>query len=151
MNEAVRNATPAVTNLLEADEEELYEQLAVRAAALAENPQLGGDFALAVTYNEVATAPLESFRDVGIRIFNGWSPEAYALVCRANDEDRGALLDAIETGQTTFAALLASALVTTFGLAPAIAAVVAAIVANRFFRPDYDEFCAVWQETLFSP
>ena len=150
MNEAVRLAEPAVSDLLEADEDTLYEQLGIRATSLADAPQLAGDFAAAATYNAVVMGPLDTVRDLGKRIFDRWNREAYGLVCSGGGDakDRKAILDSIGVGQTAFAALLASTIVTTFGLAPAIASVIAAIVVKRFFRPAYEEFCEVWKEKL---
>jgi hypothetical protein len=42
----------------------------------------------------------------------------------------------------------AKCLISAFGLTPAIAAVIAAIVVKRFLRPAYEEFCVVWGERL---
>jgi hypothetical protein len=150
MNEALRQAEPAVRNLLEADEDTLYEQLGIRATAFADAPQLAGEFAPVVSYDAVVMGPLDTVRELGKRIFDRWNREAYGLVCGGggDSKDRDALLDSIGVGQTAFAALLASIIVTTFGLAPAIAAVIAAIVVKRFFRPAYEEFCGVWKEKL---
>jgi hypothetical protein len=149
MNEATRQAQPAVSNLLEADPDTLYEQLGIRATALAETPQLAGEFAPAVSYDSVVMGPLDSVRELGQRIFDRWNREAYSLVCGGGEaDDREALLKSIGVGQTAFAALLASTIVTSFGVAPAIAAVIAAIIVKRFFRPAYEEFCEEWKEKL---
>jgi hypothetical protein len=145
---AVEQARSAVTDLLEADEDQLYEQLGIRAQALASAPQLAGDFAPPVTYDQVAMGPLDAVRDFGKRLFNRWNREAYNLVCADDDADRTELLNAIGVGEAAAAAALAGFIVTNLGIAPAVAAVIAAIVVKRFFRPAYDEFCEVWKEKL---
>jgi len=45
-------------------------------------------------------------------------------------------------------AMLAAALVSSFGWAPAIAAVVAALVVKLFFRSGYEIACQMWKEKL---
>jgi hypothetical protein len=147
-NAAVEQARSAVSDLLEADEDQLYEQLGIRAQALASAPQLAGEFAPAVTYDAVVMGPLDAVRDFGKRLFQRWQREAYNLMCAEDDADRTELLNAIGVSEAAAAAALAGLIVTYLGIAPVIAAVVAAIVIKRFFRPAYEEFCAVWQEKL---
>jgi hypothetical protein len=43
---------------------------------------------------------------------------------------------------------MATLLASHFGVAPAIAAVTAAIAVKRFFRPAYQEFCTYWNERI---
>ena len=148
MNAAVEQARPAVDNLLEADENQLYEQLGIRARALGRAPQLAGEFAPAVAFDSATMGPLETVRDFGKRIFERLQREAHDLMCGDDDADRSDLLDAIGVGETAVAAVLAGLIVTHLGVAPAIAAVVAALIIKRFFRPAYEEFCAVWKEKL---
>ena len=144
-------AQPAVAKLVQADEDQLFEQLGVRAQAIAQRPELAGSFEPAVTYDQVAMGPLDAVRDIGRRIYRRWEREAYLLVCGQEDEesgDRESLMAAFGIDGSAVAAILAAGLVSQLGLAPAIAAVVAAILVRRFFRPAYEEFCAAWGERL---
>jgi hypothetical protein len=77
--------------------------------------------------------------------------EAFGLVCGTGSGDGGdrkKLAEAFGVGGTAVAALITAGLASTFGLAPAIAAVIAAIVVKRFLRPAYEEFCVVWGDRL---
>lgn len=144
-------AEPAVALLAESDESQLYEQLGIRAAAIERQPELAGSFDPPVTFDEVAMGPLDSVREVGRRIFRRWESSAYGLACgtgEADGADRKSLEDAFGVSSTTVAAFMAALLVSHFGIAPAIAAVIAAIVVKRFFRPAYEEFCSAWGERV---
>jgi hypothetical protein len=146
-----QEAEPAVALLIQSDESQLYEQLGIRASAIERRPELAGSFDPPVTFDEVAMGPLDSVRELGLRIFRRWESSAYGLACGqgADDEDdRKSLTDTFGVNSTTVAAFMAALLVSHFGLAPAIAAVIAAIIVKRFFRPAYEEFCAVWGERV---
>jgi hypothetical protein len=141
----------AVALLMESDVPQLYEELGIRTAAIEQEPALAGSFAPTVIYDAVAMGPLDGVRELGRRIFARWESSAYTLVCgtAANDEeDRKSLAGAFGVNSTTVAAFMAALLVSHFGLAPAIAAVIATIVVKRFFRPAFEEFCTVWGERI---
>jgi hypothetical protein len=135
--------------LLQSSEDQLYEQLGIRAKAIAANPAAAGSYEPSVTYDGAAMGPLDDVRDFGRRLFNRWNREAWNLAC-SDDEgsDRKKLLEAFGGGQAAVAATLSGLLVAHFGLAPALAAIVAALALKHFFRPAYQEFCNFWQEKL---
>ena len=75
----------------------------------------------------------------------------YELVCGKSAADkamRDKLMTAASGKAGTFAAVLAGALVSTFGWAPALAAVVAALVVKLFFKNAYVTTCDVWSKRL---
>ena len=151
MPELTKQAESAVANLLESDEDQLYEQLGIVAQAMGSNPSVSASFQPEVTYTEAAMGPMDDVRELGKRIFRRWNKEAHKLVCGSEDideKDRDKLRQAFGFGEVTVAGVLTGLLVTQFGLAPAIAAVLAALIAKRFFRPAYDEFCEFWKEKL---
>lgn len=146
-----KNAVEAMENLLNADESQLYEQLGLRAKAISENPEKAGSFAPEVTYDESLMGPKEILKDLGQRLFQRWNVEAYNLICGADDsdaQDRKDIANAFGINQVMVGAAISGILVANFGLAPAIAAVIAAIALKRFFRPGYEEFCKVWKKNL---
>jgi hypothetical protein len=45
-------------------------------------------------------------------------------------------------------AVVAGVLISSFGVAPAVAAVVAALLIKRIIKPGQEELCVVWKERL---
>ncbi len=145
-------AKPAVEELLKSDEEQLYEQLGMRAKAIAEDPTKSSSFELQVIYDQAQMGLKEDVKEFGQRLFRRWNVEAYKLVCGSDYQDqesRESLLKAFSLdGGVAVAAAPSALLVTYLGLAPALAAVVAALLVKRFLRPTYEVFCEVWKEKL---
>jgi hypothetical protein len=141
-------AQPAVSELLQCDESELFVQLGNRVRAMTVNPQLGGEFA--PTIGE-PMGPVDDLRNWGERFFMQINVQAYGLACgtgAADNKDRQDLIDAFSGGIDKVAAALAALLVAQFAIAPAVAAVVAAIVVKRFFRAGYNATCDYWKANL---
>ena len=144
-------AEAAAKALLKADEGQLYEQLGMRVKAMAEDPSKAGSFDPDIVYDHAAMGVKDDIRELGQRVFKRWNKEAYQLVCGSEEEetkDREKLAKAIGVSDAAAAAVLSGMFVTTFGIAPAIAAVVAALVVKRFCRPAYEEFCQVWKKHI---
>jgi hypothetical protein len=151
MSDLVKQAEPAVNKLLKADENQLYEQLGIRAKAIAEDPTRGSTFEPQVIFDEAQMGLKEDVREFGQRLFRRWNIEAYKLICGSDNEDkkdRAEVVNAFGLGEVAVAAALSALLVTHLGLAPAVAAVIAALAIKRFFRPGHEEFCIVWQKNL---
>lgn len=147
MTEPESQAAAAVTVLLKADEDQLFAELGIRARALAADPAVAGSFDPDVTFEEAQMGALDDVAAFGRRLFKRWQRELRALVCGDDPDDRadrGKLLGALGVGETAVAAYLATLMVSSLGIAPAIAAVVAAIVIKRFFKPALGEFCQAW-------
>jgi hypothetical protein len=152
MSEIETQAQAAMENLLKYDESQLYQQLGIRKKMLETNPTAAGTFNLEVTDDEASMMGLrDSLEELGQRLYQRWQIEAYNLICggQAVDEaDRKKLADAFGLNQMVLGAAIAGVLVSSVGLAPTIAAVIAAIAVKRFFRPGYEEFCKVWKKNL---
>ena len=142
---------PGVDQLLMKTEDELFEQLGRRARAI-EGPEVLGDQSdFDVSFDP--SDARDAFQDLGARIYQRWEREAFRLVCgdgHGDGADRERLVEAFGVGGTAVGAMITAGLASTFGLAPAIAAVIAAIVVKRFLRPAYEEFCAAWRGRLSS-
>ncbi|MEL6768072.1 MAG: SGNH/GDSL hydrolase family protein [Pseudomonadota bacterium] len=99
----------------------------------------------------VSEAALEGvgdfFHRIGKRLLKRLHRELYQLLCGDGDEDkedRKALGDALNLGPAAVAAALVQLLTVSFGLAPAVATVVAAVLMKRVLGPTIEETCAVW-------
>jgi len=145
-------AKVGVDELLQSDEDQLYEELGIRSRAIAGNVAVSASFMPAITANEIqAMGAMDEVKKLGRRIFQRWNREAYHLLCgtEAEDEkDRSELRAAFGIGRSAVAATLTGMLVSSFGLAPAIAAVIAALFIKRFFQGAYEETCAFWKAQL---
>jgi hypothetical protein len=151
MSNLTKQAEPAVKKLLLSDEGQLYEQLGIRAKAIAEDPTKSSSFEPEVIYDQAEMGLKEDVQEFGQRLFRRWNLEAHKLMCGSDPDaqkDREDLANAFGISDVAVAAALSALLVTYLGLAPAIAAVVAALAIKRFFRPAYEEFCVVWAKSL---
>lgn len=144
-------AEPAIALLIESDEDQLFEQLGIRARAIEVSPAVAGEFDPIIVFDGVAMGSMDTVRELGRRIFQRWEKDTYSLICGTGDADeaeRQEIANAFGVGGPAVAALIAAGLVSTFGVAPAIGAVVAAIIVKRFLRSAIQEFCIVWGENL---
>jgi hypothetical protein len=149
MTKLSNQAEPAVRMLLEANETQLYEQLGMRVKTIELEPEKAGTFDLDVAYTGAAMGPKDDLVELGQKIFKRWNTAAFNLVCSSETDDaddRKKLVDAFNIGETALATVLSGLLVSSFGLAPAIAAVIAAIAIKRFGNPVYEEFCKAWKK-----
>jgi hypothetical protein len=92
-----------------------------------------------------------SLRELGHRIFRRWSRTLHEFVCNPTSADkdiRDRLWTAITSKESSLVALTAGVLVATFGVSPAVAAVVAALLVRVVFNPATDEVCRYWSEQL---
>ena len=144
-------AQPAMEKLLQSDPDQLYAELGLRRKAIEDDPSRAGSFDVTVPYDAPFAGPLDVLKEFGQNFFRRFSRDVYGLVCGGDEEnaaERQKLVDAFGLGKTTFAAALAALLVSSFGWAPAIAAVVAALVAKLFLRNAYGAMCDVWKTKL---
>lgn len=150
-NELSSQSEIAVRKLLRSDVEQLYEQIGIRTEAIRIDPTKAGFFDPAVIYDQAHMGAKESMKELGKRIYNRWKKEAFDLACGNADDDekeRQNLASAFGISDVAVAASLSALIVTNFGVAPAIAAVIAALIVKRFFRPAFEEFCLVWRKHL---
>jgi hypothetical protein len=152
MSSLVDQAEPIVNNLLNVDEDTLFEQLGIRAKAIQKNPELSSSFEPMVRYDQAGMGGLDDVRSYGKRLFRRCSAEGYQLFCGddpEDEEDRKDLAEAFGVSERKVAAFVAAALVAQLGLAPAIAAIIAALLIKRFLiKPGYKLSCQAWKAYL---
>ncbi|GLI47302.1 hypothetical protein [Methanoculleus bourgensis] len=151
MTDLEEAAKPAVINLLQKDEDQLYVELGMRQKAYTQDLSISGSFDPVVMDDIAVLGPMDEIREFGQRLFNRWTLEAHKLLCGAEKEDVEdiqQLQNAFGIDDVAVAAFLATVLVTQLGIAAALAAVVAAIIVKRFFHPTYEEFCRAWTRHL---
>ena len=151
MSDLSKHAESAIEQLMRADVNELYELLALRVKTMEINPSQAGVLEMKVRLDEGDRGIKGEIIELGKRIFHRWNAAAYQIVCgpeAVDTEDRKKFVDAIGINETTMAAALSAILVSSFGLAPTIAAVVATLVVKRFGRPVYEELCKTWKSHI---
>lgn len=147
MSDTFEQALSSIEMLLESEESQLYEQLGMRTQAITLNIETAGSFQPSITYDGAQMGLKEDIQDLGRRIFARWNYEIYSLVCGDDvddQEDRQKILKAVGFGEVALASTITTVLISTFGIAPPLAIVMAAIITKRFFRPAYEELCEVW-------
>ena len=151
MSNLTDQAERAAERLLKVEEEQLYVELGIRTRAVAKDPKKGGSFDPDVTYDGTEIGLLDDVRDFGKRLFRRWIVEVHKLACGSDpdyEKERKLLADKLGLSEVAVTAALTGILIANFGLAAAIASVIAALIVKLFFRPTYEEFCQVWKEKL---
>ncbi|HSO70858.1 MAG TPA: hypothetical protein VLQ67_14640 [Arachnia sp.] len=144
----------AAEKLQQSSESQLLEELGARARAVQSDPALGAHYDLELAPDDTVMGWREDALELGRQLFSRWEREAYNLLCGAADDDtadRKKLGEAFGVSDVIVAASISTALAASFGLAAPVAAVIAAILVKRFFRPGYEEFCRFWGKTLDQP
>jgi hypothetical protein len=140
-----------IEKLVRADEGTLFEQLGMRVRAtearesrvVQDNPTL--------VHDAPAMGPLDDLRELGRRVLRRWSRELYRVACGGEDEDgrdRESILKSLGLGDVALGGAIASILVGSFGVAPAVATVVGALIVKRLGGPAAEELCRFWGESL---
>jgi len=84
---------------------------------------------------------------LGKRILRRLERELHSLLCGTTDEDKQDR-DDLGIGRDSVIAAITIALVSGLGVAPTIAALVAAIIMRRLADPTLDELCVYWAESI---
>lgn len=127
--------------------DELYRLIYVRTSQMAA-PCGSSDLNLRSRSGEDDALRTSEATEIGRRIFMRWSKTLHAFVCAPQNEDadlRSQLVSAIVGKGGGAAALVAGTLVASFGLSPAVSALVAALLLKLIVAPAADELCATWQ------
>ncbi|MFB2838932.1 hypothetical protein [Floridanema evergladense] len=87
---------------------------------------------------------------VGQKVFNQVNAEAYKILCTplGDESTREALDKALEENYTKAAGILAPVLVSSLGLAPSVAAIIAALIIKRISKDIAGGICSTWEKSL---
>jgi hypothetical protein len=124
-----------VESLWELDEDQLAAQIGDRAQAI-----------------EASIDP--RLLEAGQRLFDRVNPLVYDLMCKplGNDPQTQKILDeAIGQNYTKAAGMLAPALISALGLAPAIATLLATLIVKKIANYTATGICDTWKQTLPKP
>jgi hypothetical protein len=144
-------ARPAMKELGQKSDDELYAELGARLMLLSRDPKMTGEFKPEEPIEIESLGFAADLKNFGLKFFNRVNRQAYELVCGTDAEEskeREDLLNAFGIGKEAVGPVLAGLLVAHLGLAPLIAAAVAAIVIRLFFKPAYQAMCDVWKGKL---
>jgi hypothetical protein len=144
-------AQDSVQNLEALTDDDLYQVLTLRVRAIEAEPNRSGDFSLQTPKLMGVSEDLVNF---GRKFFNRLQHNAYELLCGKDDDYkdlRNQVNEALSSSITAATGVIAAALVSTIGLAPAIAAVIAAILLRLVGKTTLQATCALWTEKLPQP
>jgi hypothetical protein len=142
MNKLTASAHAAMAPLLGRTEEELFQELGLRLQAVADDPERGGVFNLAV-----APSPFESaidYGEIGHKFFANLSSAAYNVLCGSADGHQQ-IQSVADKGIDTVAATIAAILVAHLGLAAAVAAALGAVIVKLFYSAGTKTLCEAWK------
>jgi len=143
--------TQAVEKLIHADEDTLLEMLGLRLRATQSRQADVMDYNPSLVHDAQLMGPLDDLRELGGRIFRRWNRELFKVLCGGSDEDgkdRDSLLEALGLGDGALGAALATVLIGSFGVAPAVATVIGVLIVKRLGSPAAEEVCGFWEEKL---
>jgi hypothetical protein len=148
-------AQPAVEELEDKEEDQLYAEIGRRLRMIQLDPKTAADFQPPPDIRqkvEIETLGMvDDMSKIGRRFFDRVNVQAYDLVCGSNPDDlseRQSLLNALGLGKDAAGPVLAALLVSHLALAPIIASVVAALAIRLFFNPVHQQMCDVWKSKL---
>jgi len=151
MADLTDKAVPALERLLQSEPDQLFAELGLRQKAIENDPLQAGLFETTATYDAPFAGPLDILKEFGQRFFDRVNKDLYNLICgdeAKNAAERRKLLEALGLGRLAFAGVLTSVLISSFGFAPAIATVLAALVVQLFFNNAQAAMCEVWKKRL---
>ncbi|MEG5157490.1 MULTISPECIES: hypothetical protein [unclassified Microcoleus] len=152
-----------VESLWELDEDQLEAQIGSRVQAIGDDVAgrrgaRGIDPASleSIDVNVAARASIDPrFLDAGRQLVDRVNPLAYELMCKplgGNDAQTQKILDeASGQNYTKAASMLAPALISGLGLAPAIATLLATLIIKKIANYTATGICETWQQNLPKP
>ena len=139
-----QTARKVAEQLVDSDEIQLLEELALRDQAIKVDPANANRANLVVDREDPSMNLKESLQVLGRRVLARWNREAYTLVCGSDSAEvksREELRKAFGLGDAAAAAALTPLVMAIPGMPLALAPVLAALMIKRLAAPALDEFC----------
>jgi hypothetical protein len=151
-----------VESLWALDDEQLEAQIGSRAQAIGDDVAGRGAKGVdpasldSIDVNIAARASIDPrFLEAGRRLFDRVNPLAYELMCNplgGDDPETQKILDeTINQNYTKAAGMLAPVLVSGFGLAPAVATLLATLIIKKVSKYIATGICDTWEQSLVKP
>jgi hypothetical protein len=137
--------------LMRADDATLYEQLGMRVRATQSREAGVVEYNPTLVHDTTVMGRLDDLRELGRRVLRRWNREIHRVACGGAQEDgkdRESILKALGVGDIALGGAIAAVLIGSFGVAPAVATVVGALIVKRLGAPAADEICKFWAESL---
>ncbi len=145
-------AQEAVQGLQDQDEEELYRLLGTRLTMIEQNPEVAGYFTPPASFAAPMGFAVSDLVALGRRAFGSVGKMGYEVVCGGADTPAGGhmqqLMSTIGNDPVKLATVMTTVLVTTMGITPAVAGVVAAIIIGKVAPQTLEGLCTVWQKKI---
>ncbi|MEG4283795.1 hypothetical protein QUB68_11755 [Microcoleus sp. A006_D1] len=147
-----------VESLWELDEDQLEAQIGSRAQAIEDDAAGRGTIGIdpasldSIDVDVASKGAIDlKLLEGGRRLFDRVNPLVYELMCKplGNDANTQKILDeAIGQNYTKAAGMLAPALISGLGLAPAIATLLATLIVKKIANYTATGICETWQQNL---
>jgi hypothetical protein len=145
MSPLMDEALSAVEALADADDDELFRQLGLRVRAIERDPSIAGHFAPSAAALEPMGMTLGDLIGRGRHAFSALSKAGYSLLCGGGPGGQfDTFIATLGTSRMAITAALATVLVASIGVAPAIAGVVATLAIGKAAPASMEAMCKVW-------
>jgi len=150
VSQQLQKTVKALTQLSEPDLEiELGRRLQVTSNELASASDLSTARPMLPALDQAELAgPLDFLRRLGQAFLEKLSGQFYHLICDERDPDNSKVKAALGAGVDVLGVTIATLLSGGFGLLPAIAGVVGALLAKRIAAAGHEALCKAWKEQL---
>ncbi len=123
----------------------LEEELGRRIKLMETDPKTAGFLDLPVEASLEGAGDL--FFELGARLLRRVHRELYNVLCGSNPEDerdRNKLRGAFGLSEEAIITSFMTVMISSLGIAPVLAPILAALLVRRFLKPIYEETCVFW-------
>jgi hypothetical protein len=137
-----------IADYSEADDEAILEQIGIQLSAVERQTINASSAAEMGTYDGAVMGPMDDIRRIGLKLLKRLNSALYKLCCgdaQDDQEDRNKLLGAVGLGKEEVGVIIAGILISSFGVAPALAPLLGLLIAKRLIPIFGDTLCEEWK------